>query len=199
MTVITRPTQLSPSSCILTMSTNQRVSASPFGGSEQAVDMLNDRWLMSLEVDARDFADAAYIEAFVNSLRGQVNTVALHHFARPAPRGTMRGTLTLSAGASQGSGTLNITGGSGQASKTLLAGDMLGCGGLLLMVASDATANGSGVITVNLTNRVRTLLASAATVAWDKPTANFRMVGNSGVQYGSASSEAMSFDFAEKI
>src|SRR5205085_9264189 len=44
----TWPTSLKPTSARLTLQTNQRLNASPFGGSEQAIDMLNDRWMLSL-------------------------------------------------------------------------------------------------------------------------------------------------------
>jgi hypothetical protein len=182
-----------------TLSTNQRVSAAPFGGSEQAVDLLNDRWLCSLALPPNKPSDAAQLEAFVAAMRGQTNVINLHHLMRPAPRGTMRGTLTLSAAASQGAATLSITGGSGQAGTTLLAGDMLGVGGLLVMVFSNATANGSGVITVTLANRLRTAQSSGAAVTWNQPTAPMRLLQNSGIQYQPGFAAGISLDFAEAI
>jgi hypothetical protein len=181
------------------MMTNQRVTASPFGGSEQVVDMLNDRWMMTLEVGSRDPNVAASIEAFINSMRGQVNTAQLHHYARPTPIGTLRGTLTLAATALIGASTLSVTGGAGQAAKTLLAGDMLGVGGLLMMVSDDCTANGSGVISVPITNRVRVQQTSGASVTWDKPKAKFRLLDSSGVGYRMYASDDITFDFGEAI
>lgn len=199
MSLITKPAQLVPSSCIFTMFANQRVSSSPFGGSEQAVDLLNDRWTCSLGQDVIDFNAAAYIEAFIGSMRGRVNWCAIHHYARPAPIGTLRGTLTMSSTAAQGADTVVVTGGAGQAAKTLVTGDLLGVGGLLLMVAADCTANGSGVITVPITNRLRAQQVATTAVTWDKPTALFRLLSTSGVKYSGAMVEPMSFDFGEKI
>ena len=185
--------------CQWTLSTNQRVSAAPFGGSEQAVDLLNDRWLCSLALPPNSQANAAQLEAFIAAMRGQTNTINLYHLMRPAPRGTMRGTLTLSAAAAQGAASLSITGGAGQAGTTLLAGDMLGVGGLLLMVAADATANGSGVITVTLANRLRTAQSISAAVTWNQPTAPMRLLQNSGVPYQPGFAGGISLDFAEAI
>ncbi|MBK5203847.1 MAG: hypothetical protein JJD98_00110 [Polaromonas sp.] len=197
MSVITLPAAFKPHSCQLTQSVNQRVSAAPFGGSEQAIDLLNDRWLLSCELPNQLNSEGAWREAFIGALRGQVNVVNLYHFARKAPRGTVRGTLTLSAGAAQGASSIVITG-CNPATGTLLAGDMLGVGGLLLMVANDCAAV-AGVITATITNRLRVAQSSGAAVTWDKPTAAFRLLATNGVGYSPAVAGACSFDFGEKI
>jgi hypothetical protein len=198
MTVLTWPSALLPSTFRLTQVTNQRVYASPFGGSEQTFDMLNDRWLISMDLPVMAPADAAAIEGFLNSFRGQTNTVAIGHAARPTPLGKMRGAMALAMAAPQGAGTIVITS-AGQAGKTLLAGDLLGLGGLLLMVAADCTADGSGTITVPLTNRLRAAQSAAAPVSWNRPTANFRLVTSTGVQYIPGMANAVSLEFAEAI
>jgi hypothetical protein len=121
----------------------------------------------------------------------------LYHFTRPAPRGTVRGTLTLNALAAQGASSIVVTGCS-PATGTLLAGDMLGVGGLLLMVGADCTAV-AGVITVPIVNRLRVAQSSGAAVTWDKPTAPFRLLSTNGVQYTPGVAQAVSFDFGESI
>lgn len=196
MTILTLPAAFVPSTCSLTMSVRQSVSASQFGGSEEAIDLLNDRWLLSCDLPARALRKAGWLEAFIGSFRGQVNLVPLWHFARPQPMGTYRGTLTLAASAAQGAGVIVIQGGT--AFGTLKAGDMLGVGGLLLMVQSDCTANESGVITVPVTNRLRAAQGSGAAVTWDKPTALFRLLDNSGVAFIPGFATPSSFDFGEK-
>lgn len=193
MALITLPSQFSVRSCILTMNTSQRVNASGFGGSEQVVDLLNDRWLMSLELIDNSYANSQAIEAFINALRGQVNTVNLYHFARPAVAGTIAGAKTLSASAAQGASSISIT-----ATGTLLAGDMIGVGGLLLMVASDCTSS-AGVITAPLVNRLRTALSSGAAVTTTQPTAEFRLLASSGVQYLGGNVSGATLDFGEKV
>lgn len=199
MSAVTLPAPFVPNSCSLKLSVNQRVNASPFGGSEQAVDLLNDRWLMSLDLPAGYSAQGAAIEAFINAMRGQSNWVALHHFARAVPRGTMRGSLTLSGAAAQGASSLIVTGGAGQAGTTLLAGDLFGVSGLLFMVASDCVANGSGVITAPIVNRLRMGLGAGLTVTWNRPTALFRLVSTPVVEYAPGMSSGVSFEFAEYI
>jgi hypothetical protein len=197
MSTITLPALFVPRTVRLVQSVNQRVSAAPFGGSEQAIDLLNDRWLLSCEMAESQPADAAWREAFINNMRGQTNTVNLYHFTRPAPRGTVRGTLTLNAPAAQGASSIVITGCS-PATGTLLAGDMLGVGGLLLMVGADCTAV-AGVITVPIVNRLRVAQSSGAAVTWDKPTAPFRLLSTNGVQYTPGVAQAVTFDFGESI
>jgi hypothetical protein len=58
---------------------------------------------------------------------------------------------------------------------TLLAGDMIGCSGHLLQVASDCQATDAGVMTVPIINRVRATIASGTAVTWYRPTAQFMM------------------------
>lgn len=199
MSAVTLPVPFAPNSCALKLSVNQRVNASPFGGSEQAVDLLNDRWLMSLDLPPSYQSQGAGLEAFINAMRGQSNWVALYHFVRQVPRGTMRGSLTMSSAAAQGASSLVVTGGAGQASTTLLAGDLIGVSGLLFMVASDCVANGSGVITAPIVNRLRVALGSGLTVTWNRPTALFRLISTPVVEYAPGLASGVSFELAEYI
>lgn len=193
----TWPSTIDVISFRLVMMTNQRVNASPEGGSEQAFDRLNDRWMAYATLAQASEEDAAEIEALVNSFRGQVNWIELGHLARPAVRGTISGSPTLAALAAQGASSIQVQASVGQ---TVKKGDMLGVSGLLLMSSADATANGSGVITVSLTNRLRTGLASGAAVTISQPTAPFRLLSSSGVGYvGGYISEEVTLTFGEKI
>lgn len=58
---------------------------------------------------------------------------------------------------------------------TLLAGDMLGDGTQLYMVASDCTATDAGAMTVPVVNRCRGVVAGGTVVQWDRPTALFAL------------------------
>ena len=197
MSLITLPAAFKPRTCSLRLSVNQRVQASNYGGSEQAVDLLNDRWVMSCELPPSFKRDGGWIEAFIGSMRGQTNTTSIYHFARPQPLGTVRGTLTLNASAAQGASSIVVTGCS-PSTGTLLAGDMLGVSGLLLMVKSDCTAV-AGVITVPITNALRKALTGGASVTWDKPTMTARILATSDVGYEPAIAQGVSFDFGEAI
>jgi hypothetical protein len=175
------PSAFVPDSFKLVMQTSQRVNASPFGGSEQVLDLLCDRWICSLSLPMRDQASAAAVEAFLASFRGQINTVNLWHWVRPVPRGTLRGTLLTSGTQAQGASQLVLSGGT--AGGTLLQGDLVGAGGQLLMVSTDCTADGSGNITVPLVNRLRAAILTAQSVTWNKPTLPFRVLSHAGIEY----------------
>ena len=197
MSLLTLPSWFLARSVSLDLQTNQRVGASMFGGSEQAVDLLNDRWVMNVSLADSWHSDAAAREAFIASFRGQVNWVALWHFIRPQPRGTMRGSPTLVGAHAQGAAALSIT--AGTAGGTLLAGDMLGVGGLLCMVQSDVTLDGSGAGSVPLVNRLRAAQTNGAAVTWDRPTATFRLLGHATPVYQPGVASGPSFTFGEKI
>lgn len=192
----TWPTSVGVKSARFEFRTIQRANADPYGGSEQVVDMLNDRWMCHLTLPVELFAQAAAVEAFLHSFRGQVNTVNLWHFARSAPRGTMRGTPTIASPVAQGASSLPIQAVAGE---TLLAGDMVGAGGMLFMAAADATANGAGLLTLSIVNRVRVALAAGAAVTWDKPTAPFRMLSHTGVLYERGITEEVQCTLGEVI
>jgi hypothetical protein len=162
----------------------------PSAAAEQAVDLLNDRWLLSLTLSARaGFDKGAQIEAFLAALRGQTNyrgAVAL------SPGPSVRGTLAsaTAASAAQGASAVVLTG-----SGTLKAGDMLGISGLLLQVAADVTVGTS--TSVSIVNRLRS--AVSGTVTLTRPTANFRLTGSPAVSYVPGMSEPVSLDFAEVV
>ena len=146
---------------------------------------------------ARGDRAGAAIEAFIAAMRGQTNVVALYHFARSVPRGTARGTILLNGAVSQGASSIVVDGIS-PSPGTILAGDVLGVGGQLLMAAADATASGGGA-TITLVNRVRTALSDNAAVTWNAPTALFRMLSTTGVSYFRARATGPSFTFGEYI
>ena len=80
----------------------------------------------------------------------------------------------------------------------LLAGDMLGLGGMLLMVAADAAGTGDGTLTVDLVNRLRVAQSSGAAITWDKPTAEFRLQGGSpSVGYRPGAMQPLQVEFME--
>lgn len=197
MSAITWPAGLAANGFQITLMANQRAHASPFGGSEQVVDMLNDRWKVSLELPGRRLTNGGLVEGFVHALRGMTNTVALWHMARPVPKGTMRGTPVLIGAHAAGVATLAISTTTG--GETLKAGDMIGVGGLLLMVAQDCVSDGSGVMACPIVNRLRAAQLSGAAVTWNKPTAPFRKIGDAGVGYAPGVAGGVTLEFVEYI
>lgn len=197
MTVIALPEFLEdPGSFLMRMATVERSSSSPFGGSEEVVDLMNDRWTVSTVVPPCYPDEAGPVEAFIASFRGMNNTINLHHLQRPQPVGTMRGSPTLFVDAAQGAAALSVQ---STAGATLLAGDMIGVGGLLLQVATPATANGSGVMVVPIVNRLRRAQAAGTAVVWDRPTAPFRLISQAAVQYAPGYATEVPLDFLEAI
>lgn len=88
----------------------------------------------------------------------------------------------------------------GYAPGTLQSGDMLGIGSQLLQVADDATANASGVMTVNLVNRLRTSATSGASIVWDKPTAEFYLAdGKARSVYSPNMGGGQALEFVERV
>jgi hypothetical protein len=119
----------------------------------------------------------------------------LYHWVRKQPRGTMRA-APLTNGVAVGASAVYIFTTPGA---TLLAGDMFSAGGQLFQVASDSVANGAGEFLVPVVNRARTAIAALTPVIWDKPTAPFRLVSNSAVQFIPGYATEVSLDFAEAI
>ncbi|WP_399696611.1 hypothetical protein [Xenophilus sp.] len=187
------PAGICPNAFSMLLVPVMRASSSPFGGSEQTVDLLQDRWSVAMSLPPRTRDNAAALEAFLNGIRA--NTVDLYHWVRKVPRGTMRGT-PVAWGTARGANVLSIT---TTAGATLLAGDMIGVAGLLLQVAADATADGSGRLDAPLANRLRKAIPTDAPVVWDRPTAPFRLVSPMPVQHVPGYAEGLALDFIEDV
>jgi len=192
MTTIAWPTGIYPRACALRLGTFQRAALSPYSGSEQVTDMLNDRWYMSITLPPRaGRVRGAQVEAFIAALRGMTNTVNLWHFARPEPLGTL--TSATCGATSAGVLSLTLTG-----SGTLKAGDLFGVSGQLFQVAADVTL--SGATAVSVVNRVRAAISGGTAVTLTRPTAPFRLMsGQASVNWVPGHAEDVSLDFAEVI
>lgn len=155
---------------------NTRTFISPYTQGLQVTDLLADFWAVTLDmVPGNDPIVGGQVEAFFDRLKGASNRIILWNLKRPAPLGTLRGTPTLSAAAAQLANTASIQ---TTAGATLYAGDMIGIGGQLVRCMADATANGSGVMSVEFAPRLRAAQVSGAAVTWDKPTSTFVLSGN---------------------
>jgi hypothetical protein len=152
-------------------------------GAGQSRILAPPRWIAGLMCsDALYQSDAAVWRDLILRLQGRINQLALYDLGNPAPRGTLRGTLTLNVAAAAGDTTLSVTGGAGQALNTLLVGDFIGVGSgssrQLVAVSADATADAAGLIVVTVSQPMRYAQALASSVVWDKPTALFRQNNN---------------------
>lgn len=160
-----------PLSAMWSVLPNDRVFSSQFSGATQTVSIPGTRWGCTLSFNNQGLQVRPAVEAFLAKCRRE-HRIALWNMARPEPNGTInQAGVTLQAAASQFATSIVLTGCG--ASKTLQAGDMLGLPNQLLMVAEDATANGAGVMTVNLTHELRYAQPIGASVTLNRPTALF--------------------------
>jgi hypothetical protein len=199
MSVVTFPSALKVAKASWAQQRNDISFNSVFGS--QAVEGSAPTWNVTLESPPGLESDGGGWQSLIMQLCGKTNQLALWNHARPVPLGTMRGTMTLNSDASQGATTLSIVA-SGQNAKTLLQGDLLGIGTLLtqqvVMVVSDATSDGSGVISVTVEPALRNAFSSGEAVTWDKPKALFRRVDSkSGWNYYGAVVEGFMLDLRE--
>jgi hypothetical protein len=191
MAIITMPALvIAPEGVSIAQRRYEIGAASDPSGTSQVRLLGPPRWAIMLTSPASVLvADAATWQTTLLQLRGRINHLAAYDPARPAPRGTMRGTMTLSGSHSAGATSVVVTAGAGQASTTLLKGDWLQIGsgltGQLLMVMADAIANGSGVITLTTEPPLRTGYAGGTAVTWDKARGHYKSAADeSRWQYG---------------
>lgn len=181
MSVFDLPSSLAPASFEWAFNKQTVPHRSSTNAQFQAVDLLSDFWSVTLTLPPALRSSSGAIEALFMRLAGGVDRLRLWHAGRPYPTGTARGTLTLSSSISQFANSFTMSGAG--AGATLKAGDMFGLtvagSPCLFMVADDATANGSGVITVTTVNRARASVTSGASISLNKPTANFALMDQS--------------------
>lgn len=163
-----------PARAALRVLVNARHNTSADSGVSQTVTRPGSRWGWSVSMapmltDVRDD-----FEGFLVGLSGMEHRVSTWDWKRPRPRGSINLTgVTLAATAAQWSTSLSLAGCG--ASKTLLRGDWLAAGNQLFRVASDAAANGSGAMTVEVRHMTRAAIAGGAAVTLDRPTALYIM------------------------
>jgi hypothetical protein len=153
---------------------NLRGFASPFSNDYQAVNLLGEKLVAVVALPSTgSVTEGQQREAFFDRLQGQVHRIAIGNLRRPLPLGTMRGTPTLSATVAQLANTATIQ---TTAGATLLAGDMFNFGGAqLVRVMADATANGSGLMTVEFAPRARQSYPASTAIQWSAPTGTFML------------------------
>lgn len=138
------------------------------------------RWRVNLSSPpAMALGPASDWEAMALALRRGVNCLAVWDPIRIAPRGTLRGAITLNAAAAAGASALQLAGAAG----TLLHGDWLqvstGVGtSQLIKVMVDTTA-AAGVASVTFEPGLRIAFAAGTVVTWDRPVFYARSVGKS--------------------
>lgn len=150
----------------------QRSSESPLSGHVQTLAMPGARWAWMLDFNHQPLADREQLEGFLLGLSGREHRVRLWDFKRPRPRGTINTSGVVTSGSTAQFATQMVLTGCG-AGKTLLSGDWFATPTQLLRCVEDATANGSGVMTVKFRHMLRAAVATGAAITLLKPAAAY--------------------------
>lgn len=141
---------------------------SPFSGSVQAIDFVGDYWLINVSFrgEGRIRARSQELEALLMYMAGGVHQLDIFNWARPFPRGTLRGAPTLQVVTLEGDSSLVLTVAPGA---TLEAGDLIGMENQIFMARTPCIASGT-TLTVPLVNKVRKVIPETTAVVWNRPT-----------------------------
>lgn len=155
---------------------NVRSATSVLSRAVQTTSLPGMTWGVALDFPAQTYDERAQLEGFLSRLSGGEHRLALWDVARPLRRGTCNlAGVTVSQAAVQFAGALMLSGCG--ASTTMLAGSRLAVatstGAQLMQVCADAIANASGVMVVEVRDKLRGAVTAGAAVTLDKPTALF--------------------------
>lgn len=156
------------------------MSASPFTLSQEVFEHQGDLWLAQVALPRMGRADAEAYVGFLLSLRGRVGTFLMGDPSNLAPQGTWAGTPLVNGALAAGVTTLVMDGFS--AAATAKAGDVFqagsGSAAHLHKVVKDATADGSGNMTLEIWPRLRAPLADNAALVTASPVGVWRLQSN---------------------
>lgn len=164
-----------PSAMTFGLRSNTLDFASPLTGGVQTVGMPGARWFCTLTWAGLTLAHAAALQALQVRLRGRANRLVLPNLSRASIRGVGGGTPLVN-GAGQTGATINVDGLPVSTTGVYLAGDFLGIGGELKMVAADVNSNGSGQAAVTFEPPLRAAPADNSAIVTYQPTAKFILV-----------------------
>jgi hypothetical protein len=176
------------------MSGSIETTQSVFTGGIQRSEFPGDSWRARLTYENVRQADLPRFSAFWNHLRGGAHLLRLWNLKYPEPRGTKRGTPTLTATVAAGVSQIGI-GGSG----TLLPGDMVNIvyadnTRQLLQIYTD---DGGGLYSV--TPPLRKAASAGASIVWDRPYADFMPLSAPWISYGAGASQGFVLELQEII
>jgi hypothetical protein len=161
------------------MDPNDRAFPGLLSGQVTTVEFPGARWALALRLQGLNAEERATMNAFMAKMRGRANRFTAFDFMNPRPRGTMRGSPVTSGTIAAGGVSCTVNAGVGQAGTTIAIGDKFNIGGELKMAITGVTLNGSGVGSFDFEPPARASIASGSGIAWDKPTALFRLTESS--------------------
>jgi hypothetical protein len=150
------------------------VHTSPYTSASQRVAMAGaDVWAFTATWLGLRGRELDLMEGFLSQLQGRSGTFTLSPWHRRAPSGTATGPGATVGTTAQFATSVVVSGvGSG---RTLLTGDLLQLGTQVHRVVTDATADGSGQITVSVRPALRLAQTAGAVVTLSSPTAIWRL------------------------
>jgi hypothetical protein len=161
-----------PSAVTLRQIHNNQASVSPQSGFTQTNSLPGARWGWAIDFQPHLKDDRQALEAFLTRLSGMEHRLQIWDMRRPYPLGTLNRTGVTHSAASALANTITLNGCG--ASTTIRAGDWIGLStGQLVMAAVDGTANGSGVVSIEIRHPIRTALSGGGAVTLNKPTAKY--------------------------
>jgi hypothetical protein len=179
MTTLTFPvlSRNGPSSLSWRKLSNSQAFESPLTKSVQTVELPGARWACTASWENLQTTDANKLRAFLAKLRGTAGRFYLGNLGQPYPFGNAAGTPLVKGAAQTGSSL--ITDG-WTPTTTLLAGDYIGfnAGAELRMIVADATADGSGNMTLTLDAPLRVSPADNSAIVITAPTCIMRLAGD---------------------
>jgi hypothetical protein len=135
MATIDWPAGLIPQAAELSLRKSGAQFASPFNGTLQAVDFIAERWVLSCSLAPQFQHDPSGVGVFANRLAGGVERVRVWPFhTGGAPRGTLRGNVTVRTAAARGDSVLRVQG-------ALAAPNLIGNGGMEVDSDADGRAD----------------------------------------------------------
>lgn len=151
---------------------NTQKFESPITKSVQTLESPGMRWKCSMGYESLLEEDAALLESFIMKLRGQAGRFYLHNFSRPVPRGTVGGSPKVNNESASPTelqtGNSLITNG-WSAGSVLKEGDYFSFNNELKMVKANATADGSGNMTITFEPPIRSSPAHLTDIVTTKP------------------------------
>lgn len=156
------------------------VGASPFTGQQQVQQHAGQWWDADIGVTPGKRADAEEWIAFLGKLKGRRGTFLLGDPAATSPRGTIAGTPVVDGAHAARAATLALRGLT--VGTTLLAGDYVQVGSgattRLHKNLSNATADGTGKMTLDIWPDLREALSDGAAIVTSSAKGLFRLATN---------------------
>lgn len=136
------------------------------------------RWRLILTYPPLNRYQAKELQGFLHALEGEVGTFWFGDPLMNTPAGIASGTPLVNGAHSAGATTLSIKGFTPSTTNILRRGDHIQVGDNLYVCKEDANSNGSGIVTIDISPRIRVAYSDGASVVLSNPKTKFRLENN---------------------